>query len=236
MRRFTCVKIMIITCQNCQNRYQIDDKDIGDKGRKVRCDSCKHVWTQIPDQPTPKRTEIRHLAGSNPKIFPTKRSNPFSFGWASLIVCLLITIGSFWGARETIVNSWPAARPIYQALNINIPLPGQGLVLEKGTPMHVLEDNASYVVIRGEITNKTDQVVPLPPLHLQLVGSCKKAPWWQKAWAYLQGSTSGNVRNCTHAHWRHSLSQKRLLAGEKIQFESEPHPTMAQAHQVRVHF
>ncbi len=226
---------MIITCQNCQKRYQVDDKDISEKGRKVRCDACKHVWTQIPDQPT-KRTEIRHLASSNPNIFPEKRPSPFSFGWASLIVCLLITAGSFWGARDTIVNSWPAARPIYRALGINLPVPGQGLALENGTPMHVLENGSSYVVIRGEIANKTNDVVPLPPMQFQLVGSCKKAPWWQKAWSYIQGNTSNNAQECTLAHWRHSLSQKRLLAGEKIQFESEPHPTMAQAHQVKVHF
>ncbi|MEN8235924.1 MAG: zinc-ribbon domain-containing protein [Pseudomonadota bacterium] len=228
---------MIITCQNCQKRYQVDDKDIGEKGRKVRCDSCKHVWTQIPDQPVTKRTEIRHLAGSNPKIFPEKRPNSFSFGWASLVVCLLITVGSLWGARQTIVSSWPATRPLYQALGISLPLPGQGLILEGGTPMHVLENDSSYIVVRGEITNKTDDVIPLPPLHFQLIGSCKQAPWWQKAWGYLHDSTVGNHKQtCTLAHWRHSLSQKRLLAGEKIQFESEPHTTMANADQIKVHF
>ncbi len=227
---------MIITCQNCQKRYQVNDADISEKGRKVRCDSCKHVWTQIPDQPITKRTEIRHLANSNPNIFPQKRDNPFSFGWTSLIVCLLITIGSFWGARETIINSWPAARPIYQALGINLPLPGQGLVLEQGTPTHIQEGDSSYVVIRGEIANKTNDVVALPPLQFQIIGSCKQATRWQKIWSYLHGIGTGHSNECTLTHWRHTLSQKRLLAGEKITFESEPHPTMAQAHQVKVHF
>lgn len=40
---------MIIVCPNCSTRYMIPDGSIGESGRKVRCNSCKELWTQHDD-------------------------------------------------------------------------------------------------------------------------------------------------------------------------------------------
>lgn len=40
---------MIITCPNCQTRYQVADAAIGSAGRKVQCANCRQAWRARPD-------------------------------------------------------------------------------------------------------------------------------------------------------------------------------------------
>ncbi len=42
---------MIITCPNCATRYSLDETNIPDGGRQVRCAQCAHAWHQ--DRPEP---------------------------------------------------------------------------------------------------------------------------------------------------------------------------------------
>ena len=35
---------MIITCPECATRFMLDDADMPEDGRKVRCSRCSHVW------------------------------------------------------------------------------------------------------------------------------------------------------------------------------------------------
>jgi predicted Zn finger-like uncharacterized protein len=35
---------MIITCENCQSKFAVDDERISETGSKVRCSNCKHVF------------------------------------------------------------------------------------------------------------------------------------------------------------------------------------------------
>jgi anti-anti-sigma factor len=39
---------MIVRCDNCQKKYRLDEKKIPAKGTKVRCSSCKHIFSVIP--------------------------------------------------------------------------------------------------------------------------------------------------------------------------------------------
>jgi len=48
---------MIITCPNCQTRYQVAEKAIGSAGRKVMCANCNQAWKAVPEpepQPEPR--------------------------------------------------------------------------------------------------------------------------------------------------------------------------------------
>ena len=173
---------MIITCQNCHKRYQVEDKSIKADGRKVRCVACQHEWTQKPETKPEqkqkinqtKRPEIRHLANKKPPVLPTYNPTHFPVGWTCFIACLAITIGLFWGARETIIKSWPETRPLYKTLGMTLPTPGQGLVIENSTVMHIQDKDKPYLVVRGEIRNSTDQVIALPALQLNRIGAGKK--------------------------------------------------------------
>jgi len=48
---------MIVTCPDCQTRYQINGASLKPPGRRVRCQNCEVVWFQEPEkdkvQPTP---------------------------------------------------------------------------------------------------------------------------------------------------------------------------------------
>jgi predicted Zn finger-like uncharacterized protein len=45
---------MIITCPNCQTRYQLANEAIGSAGRKVQCANCQTAWQATPEFPQPK--------------------------------------------------------------------------------------------------------------------------------------------------------------------------------------
>lgn len=42
---------MIIQCEKCQARFRLDDSRVSDKGVKVRCAKCKHVFTVRKEEP-----------------------------------------------------------------------------------------------------------------------------------------------------------------------------------------
>ncbi len=43
---------MIITCASCLTKYHLDDSNISEKGAKVRCSRCKHVFYVVPPRET----------------------------------------------------------------------------------------------------------------------------------------------------------------------------------------
>ena len=43
---------MIVTCASCLTKYQLDDSRISEKGAKVRCSRCKHVFYVVPPPET----------------------------------------------------------------------------------------------------------------------------------------------------------------------------------------
>jgi len=43
---------MIITCASCLTKYRLDDSRIPEKGAKVRCSRCKHVFYVVPPPET----------------------------------------------------------------------------------------------------------------------------------------------------------------------------------------
>ena len=39
---------MIIQCQNCSRKFQVNDEDIPKEGRMVQCSNCSQKWFQTP--------------------------------------------------------------------------------------------------------------------------------------------------------------------------------------------
>jgi predicted Zn finger-like uncharacterized protein len=48
---------MIIKCEQCQTRFRLDDSKVTDKGVKVRCAKCKHVFSVQKEQPEPEKQD-----------------------------------------------------------------------------------------------------------------------------------------------------------------------------------
>ncbi len=49
---------MILTCIKCEHHYDVENKQIGFEGRKVRCVNCGHVWFQTPDGEPPESESL----------------------------------------------------------------------------------------------------------------------------------------------------------------------------------
>lgn len=48
---------MIIQCEQCRTRFRLDDSKVTEKGVKVRCTKCKHVFAVRKEEPEPKASE-----------------------------------------------------------------------------------------------------------------------------------------------------------------------------------
>src|ERR1700761_5037346 len=43
--------VMILTCPECATGYFVEDEQVPATGRAVRCASCGHRWTALPERP-----------------------------------------------------------------------------------------------------------------------------------------------------------------------------------------
>lgn len=61
---------MIITCPNCQTKYQLAQNAIGSAGRKVQCAQCQQSWNAKPepDEPLPKPKLVAETAPKKPDV------------------------------------------------------------------------------------------------------------------------------------------------------------------------
>jgi predicted Zn finger-like uncharacterized protein len=60
---------MIITCPSCSTRFLLDEADMPERGRKVRCARCSHVWHEaapIPHEGVPPENTPQPVADKNP--------------------------------------------------------------------------------------------------------------------------------------------------------------------------
>jgi len=85
---------MIIQCEQCQAKFKLDDSKVTDKGVKVRCAKCKHVFTVTKEQPATEPADFGSsfeqtaFGGQVEASFPApvpppeteEPSTPFSFG------------------------------------------------------------------------------------------------------------------------------------------------------------
>ena len=55
---------MIIQCEKCQTRFRLDDSRVTDKGVKVRCTKCKHVFRVQKEMPEEESLIQQFAAGT----------------------------------------------------------------------------------------------------------------------------------------------------------------------------
>jgi len=65
---------MILTCPSCATSYFTPDEAIGPNGRRVRCQSCAHVWTAMLDEPL-------ELTAPTPVAAPVAATEPAATGF-----------------------------------------------------------------------------------------------------------------------------------------------------------
>ncbi len=187
---------MILTCPSCATSYFAPDGAIPPAGRKVRCQSCAHVWHGMPsDEPleltaTPAAraaSEARSFdaapavdadtpAPELPKAFRARaeqqrrlrRAATHGVVWAGLASLFVGLIGAAWLFRVEVVELYPRAAAAYAM--VGAPVNPTGLDFEALTAKAVV-DRADMVMVSGAVRNVRDREIQTPPIRVALLDS-----------------------------------------------------------------
>ena len=133
---------MIIQCQNCKKKFQIDDLAIPENGRKVQCGNCGTQWIQQKENlKLEKESEIsieKNFHQINPSAsLPSKKINKRKIkrdkkiakspglGFIGFIIIFIIVFAATVGILETFKNNlsplWPQLETqlnfVYESIN-----------------------------------------------------------------------------------------------------------------------
>ena len=190
---------MNLTCPSCETRYQVDEAAIDRAaGRQVRCANCGYLWhfapsleEHLPVEAPPARAAVAPRQGADGEVLETDAasalSTPLDLGSAAapalvthrhgqrallqlgaLLVVATVVLVPILG-RNTVVQTWPDAVKVYDAVGLKTAAPGAGLEIT----VRKFESEGSFL-ISGEITNATGQAIAVPPLRVVLRDNTRK--------------------------------------------------------------
>jgi predicted Zn finger-like uncharacterized protein len=232
---------MILTCPSCQKRYMIESREIGSKGRLVRCVACRHTWHQQLDK------ELSALADLTTDFFSEKEnvvvSRRYPAVWIFMTVGLLLLFGSFLMARNTIVSYWPSAEYLFSRIGFSASNPTTGLQIENIKPVQLTHGTDSMIVLKGDLVNTSSLIRTIPSLHIVVKGECRGASLMSQVKMQLKQTLGKMLKNsstsdglCVLEKWDYSLSESRLFPSERLSFETTPHAMVEGAKDITVEF
>ncbi|MDH3240105.1 MAG: zinc-ribbon domain-containing protein [Alphaproteobacteria bacterium] len=127
---------------------------------------------------------------------PAKAAKPSSLiGWMALLTIVLAIVVGGVLTRDSIVRAWPPAERLYKAAGLSTN-GAAGLRIEVESHNHTVEDDRTFLVVRGKVTNTSGKVREVPELQ-----------------AWIRGEDSRELAN-----WTFTAAQTRLLPGETASF------------------
>lgn len=109
---------------------------------------------------------------------PKRRSIAAAIGWLLFaLTTSVLGVGIF--AQTEIMARFPETRPIYQALQFQVPLPGEGLEVVSPVPTRGTLDGAPALLVTGRVRNATDLPRNVPQMRAVLrdAGGNEVAGW-----------------------------------------------------------
>ncbi|MDX1710782.1 MAG: DUF3426 domain-containing protein [Rhodovibrionaceae bacterium] len=88
--------------------------------------------------------------------------------WLLLVALLAGLVIAGYAGRTQIVERFPGLKPAYEALGIGVGVPGAGLRLFNITSVQRQENDATVLMIEGEIRNATSRAIEVPPLQVKI--------------------------------------------------------------------
>lgn len=185
---------MILTCPSCATSYFAPDDAIPPGGRKVRCQSCAHVWHATTEEPLtlqaamPATTETAQTTAPSdpppvspetpapelPKAFRARaeqqrrvrRAATHGAVWAGLASVFAGILGGSWLFREDVVDLWPRAAAAYAM--VGAPVNPTGLEFEAVTAK-AMQDRPDMVMVSGALRNVRGREIQPPAVRVALL-------------------------------------------------------------------
>ena len=211
---------MIISCPQCDARYEVDAQVLSPNGRQVRCAKCGHQWTERPpagpaepeeldyveedaglDDFRATRRAISHQTKRKKREYLDEKPGRGTAiaAWAALAAAIVVIIGGGIVARNQIVSIWGPAARIYEIVGLELEIRELGLELQV-TDLRQLrnDDNELMIHVTGEIVNVSAVVKTVPLLEGALL----------------------NVRQQPIHSWRFNAAAGQLNPGEATAFKT----------------
>lgn len=203
---------MIISCPQCDARYEVDAQVLSPNGRQVRCAKCGHLWTERPPagpadledleyaEEDPTLDDFRATRRAIGKQSKGKKRGSAIAAWAALAAAIVVIIGGGIVARNQIVSIWEPAARIYETVGLSLDVRDFGLDVQV-TSLRQRRNEANELVIdvTGEIVNTSTDVKMVPELEGALL----------------------DVRQRPIHSWRFSAGAGELNPGEATEFKTE---------------
>jgi predicted Zn finger-like uncharacterized protein len=163
---------MIVSCPACSTRYLLEPAALGASGRTVRCAKCEHSWHQGPPSDMPREVDLTiPPAGSVPlpsRVQPAARVSRGAGLPLLILVLLVLGVAGGYFFRERIIAEWPKTAQIYELLGLPTKVVGAGLELDNVNFTRQDVAGQPVIQVQGDIFNKTDKEITLPPLKVAL--------------------------------------------------------------------
>ena len=178
---------MIVSCPSCNTRY-----DLGEHGRStsaltITCRACSHSWKEHPiidvvelptravsriinldDEPELDVQRLVEAARSAHEEFADQRKMRLrkTFGWVGLGLTVALPLLLLALMPETVVAAAPASITAYNKLGYSINI--YGLEIRHIEQQHSMINGAQVLMIKGEISNLTNEIRKIPWLRFGL--------------------------------------------------------------------
>ncbi len=194
---------MILSCPACSTRYLVEPQALGPKGRQVRCAKCGHSWQQTPPADMPREIDVSLPPPGTLALPESARAGAGGRRGLGLPLLILVLValglsGSYF-FRARIVAEWPGTAGVYELVGIPVKTVGAGLELTNVAFTWGQAGGATVIDVRGEVSNRTDRDITLPPLRVALSDD--------------QGKQLSN--------WTFALDRSTIAPGETIVFKTE---------------
>ena len=169
---------MIVSCPQCDTRYELDQKVLAPHGRSVRCAQCSHVWTQRPSDDAAGADidddfDIPDFGVEEPVERPRRSRGAKTeskgrgglIGWAAFaVVVIAILAGGFFG-RTQIVELWAPAAKLYQLAGLGVEAEEVGLVVQNVLGAQRRDADDIVLDVSGQIVNSSADIKAIPELR-----------------------------------------------------------------------
>jgi predicted Zn finger-like uncharacterized protein len=193
--------MMIVTCESCKAKFQLDPGRIKGAGSKVRCSRCKHIFyvakdddlgiheaiiePEIDDQEFQPKTGSPLSASGQPPAPPTVKKKPKQVGryllWVLLVTCIVAGIYLFL-AKNLVPSFQPS--PIGSGKTLPREKEKRVITILDSMQAYFLENEniGQIFVVEGEIRNDSPKPVSFVLLEGKLYTIDNKVYQNQKAY------------------------------------------------------